>query len=179
MAQYGVFLYGTELYGQAVEAATYLNNIAKIVGGTQPDATKNPYFYSGARVGDGTGVAGIKGCYSRPPFVVEEAPCGIVFTGRFRSTLDINLERQDEGYRLVVLVKKVDSRSDFAILNKFRDSIPAAFRGHITLLGAQDVVMTLVSDGRAIGMEYAGEKWWAWEYTVSVLRLPNQQYVTH
>src|SRR5579863_9873548 len=56
--------------------------IALLVGGTQPSPTTEPFFYSGAQVGDSSGINGIKGCYSMPPEVINcDPPFGVLLLG--------------------------------------------------------------------------------------------------
>src|SRR6184192_2165874 len=110
-----------------------LDNVALLVGGTQ-QSEPPPGFFSRARAGDGTGVPGLLGCYSKPPRALSEPPVGIVLPRSFKASLNAQgYEEQEDILRLIILVKPVDSATDFAILEPFRDSVPAIFRTHFQL----------------------------------------------
>src|SRR5438093_7033151 len=112
-----------------------LDLIASKVGGTRPDATGNPHLYSGYLTGDATGLAGLHGCYSVPPETIQEPPLGIVMPGSFSVNSDRakDLLMQGEEYNvddltLMLLIRRNDAKTQFAVLNPFRDSVPAIFR---------------------------------------------------
>jgi hypothetical protein len=159
-----------------------LDAMAKVVGGTQSDSTTNPHFYSGYKSQDGTGIAGIHGCYSVPPEVIGDPPIGVIVPGKFtvnsdrtRDLLTMGEEYNVDDLKLFLFVRNNDSKTQYANLNPFRDSVPAAFRaatqlGNAGLIAGQQILQVWCSDGRAGVFTWAGTSLIGWEFNLRVIR---------
>jgi hypothetical protein len=160
-----------------------LDAIAKLIGGNQPDPLTNPHFYSGYKAQDGSGVAGIHGCYSVPPESIQEPPLAVILPGAFTVNSDKarDLLVQGEEYnvdnlKLFLFVRNNDSKTQFANLNPFRDLIPTVFRaatqlGNASLISGQSILQVWCADGRPGVFTYAGTSLIGWEYTLRVIRM--------
>jgi hypothetical protein len=167
----------------AADFQTLLDAIAKIVGGSQSDAGTNPHFYSGYKSQDGTGIANLHGCYSVPPEVIGEPPIAVILPGAFSVNADKprDLLVQGEEYnidnlKLFVFVRNNDSKTQFANLNPFRDSVPAVFRGALqlgnpSLITGQTILQIWCSDGRPGVFTYAATSLIGWEFNLRVTRM--------
>ncbi len=147
-----------------------LNQVALIVGGTQPDPTHNPWWFSGATVGDGTGIAGLAGCYAVPPEVVETVPVGIILAHEFQTHYYPSLQQDEDTVRLMLLVRRNDSRTQVANLNPFRDSVPAAFATHMGLNASANVWQALVHSGRTGVFRWGDHPYLGWEFEIRIYR---------
>lgn len=138
-----------------------LDNIALTVGGTQPDATGRPRWFSGDQVGDATGLqpgAGyptFKGCYSAPPEAIEDYPVGIVLMGPFeirggdgREGYMQGVEANYDDVSLWIVMGRQDSETTFTDLNPYRDLVPAIFAAHMTANGIPNVIQAMVRSGK-------------------------------
>lgn len=162
--------------------------MAKVIGGNQPDVATNPHFYSGYKNGDSTGIAGIHGCYSVPPATIQEPPLGVLFPGPFTVNSDRakDLLVQGEEYnvdaiRLIVFVRNNDPKTQFANLNPFRDSLPAAIRaatqlGNPSLIAGQSILQVWVGGGQPGVFVYAATPYIGWEFTIKVARMMAVTY---
>jgi hypothetical protein len=157
---------------------------AKVVGGNQPEPGTNPHFYSGYNnQQDGTGIAGLHGCYSVPPETIQEPPLGVILPGSFtvNSEKQRDLLVQGEEYnvdnlKLFIFVRNTDSKTEFANLTPFRDSVPAAFRaatqlGNPNLIAGQSLLQVWCADGRPGVFTWGGTTLIGWEFTLRVLRM--------
>lgn len=162
-----------------------LDDIALLIGGTK-QIEPPPGFYSGARNGDATGVTGLNGCFSRPPRTISEPPVGIVLPRSFRATLNAQgWEDQEDIVRLIILVKPVDLATDMAILEPFRDSIPAAFRTHFQLNSTTGAVAlspqplyAFVQSGKLGATNWQGDDFHSWEFEIRILRNLQTTYTS-
>lgn len=165
-----------------------LDLIASKLGGTQPDATHNPHFYSGYIVGDSTGLSGLHGAYSVAPETVQEPPFAIVLPGAFSVNPDRakDLLMQGEEYniddlKLLLLIRRNDAKTQYAVLNPFRDSVPAVFRGatqlgNPSLIAGQSILQVWVASGRPGVFEWGGTTMIGWEFTLRVARMMAVTY---
>lgn len=152
-----------------------LNSIAQIVGGTAVSTV--PHFYSGVKVGDGTGISGVKGCWSSDPPSILATPVGIVIPQDFRAELrsqgeETNLDR----VMLVLLAAPYDGTYQLPVMTPFRDLVPAAFRAHMSALGTAGVESCWVSSGRTRLHQYGGIDYLAWEFTIDLDRALSVTY---
>src|SRR5690348_13482878 len=111
-----------------------LDGLARVVGGTvnPNDAT----FFSGNLAGDSTGVAGVKGCFSVKPDNLQTTPVGVLIPDTFTQSDPLQGEQNNEDWvTLVLYVARYDAKAQGALLNSFRDLIPAAFHSHMTAFG--------------------------------------------
>jgi hypothetical protein len=138
---------------------TLLNAVAQVVGGTAPNPATEPFWFSGSQVGDGTGVAGLKGCFSTPPGSIEDPPMAFVIGGPFRLTDE---PRQGiKGYEDM----------DYSILDPFRDSVPAAFDSHMQLFSTPTVLDAVIVSGRPGFFAWGRFPFVGWEFGLRVRRL--------
>jgi hypothetical protein len=160
-----------------------LDKIARIVGGTV--TTVDPTFFSGAManggLGDGTGVAGLTGCYSTTPDGLQGLPVAIVIADDFKADLaSLGEEDNEDNVRLLILVSSEISESQMKQLTPYRDSVPAAFRAHMqaTFSGtpAPNAADFFITNGRS-GVHLWGEaEYLAWDFTVRVRRMVATSY---
>ncbi len=162
-----------------------IDNVALAIGGTAPPSAQAG-FYSGPKTGDGSGIATLKGAYSRPPFMIQENPVAVVLPASFKATmLGAPLERQDDRIRVLVMVKKVSMRDAQAVLAPFRTSVPAQLRLNFNLQPAggvtlnPPVVQSFISEGKGGATDWGGETWWSLEFFVDVVRMPFEVYSTN
>src|SRR5438132_8563427 len=59
-----------------MSALDLYNNVALLVGGAQPDAANHPDWWSGTG-----GIAGVVGCFSMPPTLMNHPITGVTITG--------------------------------------------------------------------------------------------------
>ena len=145
-----------------------LNQLAKVVGGTVNP--KDSHFFSGAIAADGTGIDGIKGCYSLPPKNITTTPVGIILPGPFKAQLASQGEEDNEDeVRLLLLVAPYDGTYTYATLTPFRDLVTAAFRAHMSAGGLVDQY-AWVSAGTPAVHSWGGLDYFAWDFTISVHR---------
>lgn len=166
-----------------------MDNIALVVGGTKV-ANSVPLLYSGAQAGDSTGLSsaangGLQGCYSRAPLAFMVAPpVAIVVAKSFTAKLmQQGYEENDDRVSLLVMVAKVDSAVDLALLNVFRDTVPAAFRAHMqidqiagsTPLTPEPLYCFCIG-GKAGGITWNNVSYWGWSFDLQILRTPMVTY---
>lgn len=156
-----------------------LSAIAHVAGGTQPDPFGKPYWYSGKDTGDSTGVTGLSGCWAVPDETLADTPIGLVLPGSWRLPNDIltqGMEYNEDDVILHVLVNRSPIQAQLAILAPFRDSVPVAFRGHMTAFGVADALALFASSGRFIEQEWGGQEYLGLEFTIRVQRAPHVTY---
>jgi len=154
-----------------------LDHLARVVGGTV--TTYDAAFFSGDKVGDATGVSGLKGCYSKAPRALAvSTPVAIVMPGPFSAELmgGQGKEFNEDEVKILVLVAPYDNKSQMGVLTPYRDSVPAAFRAHMQAYSIPDGLDAWIVSGRAGVHEYAGTDYLAWEFTCRVRRLLNVIY---
>jgi len=177
--------------------ATYLDMldaIGLILGGTAPDSTLQPHFFSGLQVGDGTGLSGLQGCWSVPPAALQDAPVALLLPGAFRvegpEQTEVFIPGNEwiiDSVRLQVMVSLQDHPTSWAKLAPFRDSVTTLFNSHMRLSSTAWPVQadgsafpfTLtakVIDGRAGLIPYADTEYVGWEMTLRVWRMLQPIY---
>lgn len=144
-----------------------LNAVARVVGGTQPDNThttasagsltpptspdRRPYWFSGIDTGDGSGVAGLPGCWSLPlEQIGDVSPIAMVFpdTGSDLDAFPTQGHRRIETLIHVrVLTGHGDLMTNMAALVNFDDLVQAAFNTHMNLFGEAFVDTAWCSPG--------------------------------
>lgn len=167
-----------------------LDNVARVVGGTQPDATNRPRWFSGDQAGDSSGILALygpsfKGCYSAPVEAPQDYPVAIVLPGKFevggplnRDTFWQGEELNVDELRLLVAISKVDLETDFTNLEQYRDLVPAAFAGHMTAFSTNNALQIMVSGGQTRQINWAGQKYDGWEFTIRAIRMIPQTYTS-
>jgi hypothetical protein len=166
------------------------DNIAKVVGGTQPDPIQRPRFFSGDQVADGTGLqpgAGyptFKGCYSVPEDTIPEVPMGIVLPGPFeisggksRDVYTQGVEINTDDLRLLILIARQDAETTYQNLMPYRDIVPATFAAKMTAFSSANVLQAMVRGGKPITVNWAGVAYDGMEFTIRVIRLIPRTYV--
>jgi hypothetical protein len=173
--------------------ATYQDlrdSIARVVGGTAPDVVNRPRWYSGSEVGDGTGVAGMIGCYSAAQAALSAAgsgpvggAVGMVLNGpgnlHFPASADSlgpSQKYQFDNPRLLILISRGDPETEDALITPFVDLIPAAFEAHTTLFNAPNVNQVAANTWRFIALTYGTDKFIGWDFTLRVFRTSNVTY---
>lgn len=156
-----------------------LANIALIVGGTQPDATNKPYFYSGVQTGDSTGISGIKGCYLGPPESIDcDVPFAVVLLGTgtdgsdFRGGSNLyqgELFKQDY-IKLQICVGRTQPQYQFDTLIGYRDTVPTTFAGKMTINSTANVLDVFPQDYRFAEVMWAGTPYMCLEFRLRVRR---------
>lgn len=136
------------------------------------------HFFSGDKNADGTGVAGLKGCWSEMPNGIQSTPVAFVEPGPFTDTLlgGQGKEEAEDEVRLRVLVAKYDLKSSMGILTPYRDSVPAAFRAHMQAYAIPDCLDCFITKGTPGVYNYSGEDYLSWEFTIRVRRLLSVTY---
>jgi len=156
-----------------------MGRLARVVGGTVNP--KDHTFFSGAKAQDGTGVAGIKGCYSVVPKVVTSTPVGILYPAAFNAQLASQGEEDNvDRFPLLLLVAPID-KSQISVLVKFRDSIPDAFRAHMSAFPPDpnnpDALSCFVESGTPGEHLFNGINYYAWEFLIRCDRMLPVTYV--
>lgn len=153
-----------------------------MVGGTAPDPTNNPHWFSGSTAGDGTGVAGIAGCYSVPPETLPDPPIGVLTPERFhamgpeRDILIQGEEFNEDHIRISLLLWRNDLPTQYANLINYRDSVPAVFRSHMQLGGTVNLD-AFITEGRTGLVTWGGTEYIGWEFQLRIRRLLQPSYV--
>lgn len=165
-----------------------LDNIAKVVGGSQPDAANRPRWFSGDQVGDSTGLQvlygpSFKGCYSAPVEAPQDYPIGIVMPGSFevggpqnRDVLWQGDEYNLDTVQLIIALSKVDLETDFYDMVQYRDLVPTAFASHLTAFSTASGLQIWSSGGRPRQITWAGTRYNAIEFDIKVIRWINRTY---
>lgn len=150
-----------------------LNAVAQVVGGTAPNLAADPFWYSGFQVGDGTGVAGLRGCYSTPPGAAQDPPLGFVMGSSFRLNEEPRqgIKGYDDSIRIQIMVGHVEPTTDYSILDPYRDSVPAAFDSHMQLFGTPSVLDAVITSGKPGFLAWAGQPYVGWDFVLRVRRL--------
>jgi hypothetical protein len=160
-----------------------LDKIARIVGGTV--SAVDPTFFSGplanGGAGDGTGVAGLTGCYSTAPDNIQALPVAIVISDDFKADLaSLGEEDNEDNVRVLVLVSSEIAESQMKQLTPFRDSVPAAFRLHMqATFGGQPAPNAcdfFITSGRSGVHLWGDAQYLAWDFNVRVRRMVATGY---
>ena len=167
--------------------ADVLDRIAAVIGGSQPDATNRPRWFSGDQVGDATGLQvpfgpAFKGCYSAPVEAFSDYPVGLVLPGPFTIGEKQDIYYQGKEYnvddlRLLVLFGRVDAETDTSNLAPYRDLVPAAFAAKFAsgdTTGTE--LQAMVRAGKPVVFAWGGVPYVAFEFTVRFIRMLNRTY---
>lgn len=154
-----------------------LDQVARVVGGSQPDPSGNIWWFSGKQTGDGTGIAGLEGCYSVPPDSIETVPVGVVIAHEFETTHYMSHKADVDRVRLQILVRTNDTRTQIANLNPYRDSVPAAFEQHMQLNASANVWQVLVKSGKTGVFSWGAQNYLGWEFDLTIYRDASVTYV--
>lgn len=157
-----------------------LDQVATIVGGTAPNPTGNPGWFSGYDTGDGSGIQStptFRGCYSYAPDTIASGfPCAVVFPGPFTATLIAQGEEPNEDILpLFLFLARSDMRRQTPNLTPFRDLVPAVFRSHMQL-NKQINLDAFVVSGRPGHFDFAGSMYVGWEFQVRVRTMVQPIY---
>jgi hypothetical protein len=171
-----------------------LDAVAKVVGGTQPDAVNRPRWFSGDTVGDNTGLqpnAGLalpvypsfKGCYSAASDSIIDIPIGVVLPGPFtvegprsRDVYVRGVEHNIDDLRLIILINRQDAETTFTNLMPYRDLVPAAFAAAMTGASTANVLQMMVRGGKPISTSWGGSPFDGIEFTIRVIRSISRTY---
>lgn len=156
-----------------------MGRLARVIGGTV--SLKDHTFFSGAKAVDGTGVAGIKGCYSVVPKTIQTTPVAIIYPAPFTATLTSTGEEDNvDRFPVLLLVAPID-KSQISVLVKFRDSVPEAFRAHMRMYPPDpnnpDALSGFIEGGTPGEHRFNGIDYYAWEFILRVDRLLPVSYV--
>jgi hypothetical protein len=163
-----------------------LNAVAHVVGGTQPSAGQTtapavlqPYWYSGRDSADGTGVAGLVGCSSLPPEIIQATPVGMVLPGPWHpleATPIGGRKFVEDQIHVRVLVGHDDLTTQMARLVPVRDLVPPAFDGHMQLFNTPGVTTAWCADGDFMEVSWGGNVYVALVFIVHVQRVLTTTY---
>ena len=163
-----------------------LNQVALLIGGTQSTDPQSPYFFSGVRAGDGTGLVGVNGAYSIPSETLDcEPPVALMFPNSFTAMgpahhgqLMQGNEDNEDLIHIWLLVWRGDLPTEYALMVAFRDAVPALFRGHMQLSGMSPApnVDAFIIDGRTGTMHWGGQDYMGWEFVLRVRQLYSVTY---
>lgn len=165
-----------------------LDAVALILGGTAPDTTNRPHFYSGLEVGDGSELGAatsypLRGCWSTYPPTVEDSPYAIVMpdaatiSGPAQADVFVAGEEWNvDILRVQFYLALVDHVTDWPIIVVYRDLIPAVFRSHMQLNATPNVITAMPRSLRAAVLEYAGTEYVGWEVMLHVQRVIQPTY---
>lgn len=163
---------------------------ARVVGGTAPDLTNRPRWFSGVDSADGTGVSGMVGCYSAARGAISVAgggavgsAVGMVLNGpgnlHYPASVDSLGPSQEftfHNLRLLVLVPRSEIETEDAAVTPFLDSVRAAFRAHTTLFNTAQVNQAVPSAWRPIAIKWGGDQFIGWDFTIRVFMTVNVTY---
>lgn len=174
-----------------------LGAIAQVVGGTQPtlaqlqaglngiggDLTgtakldiqtrQQPYWYSGSDVTDGSGVAGLAGCYSLPTEVVGATPVGMVLPSGWNPVERMpyqGTKNRIDDIRVRIMIASGDLMAITAQLVDYADLIPTAFDHNMQLFASVGVGQADAGHGRFLEVEWGGKGYFCVEFTIATLR---------
>ena len=157
-----------------------LDSIAKVIGGTAPDATNRPRWFSGVAAGDGTGIAGLNGCYSIPPDgAAQDPPIAVLIpdTGSYPGILVQGGQERIDNVRLIVVVPRNSPETQIPTLMSIADAVPSAFQAHMTAYSAANVMSVYPVRWRLLaGYNWSGEEHLALEYLLEVRRYAAVTY---
>ena len=164
--------------------------VAQVVGGTQPDATHStvpaanqPYWYSGRDAADGTGVAGLAGCYSIPTEVLGATPVGLVLPGPWRPDPSMPAfpmsghKFTEDEVHVRIMVGHDAEQGLMARLVGFRDTVPLVFDAHMQLLSTPGVTSAWCNEGDLVEVMWGGNVYFALTFIVRVQRGLAATYV--
>jgi hypothetical protein len=170
---------------------TVLDNIAKIIGGSQPDATNRPRWFSGRDSSDSTGLLPggsyplFTGCHSAPPEAFEDFPVGVVLPGPFTvggpQNQDVYYQGKEynvDDLRLLIVFGRIDSQTDVANLAPYRDLVPAALAAKFAsgdTTGTE--LQAMVRSGKPVTTTWGGVPYVGFEFSIRVIRMLNRTYV--
>jgi hypothetical protein len=159
----------------------FMGRLARVVGGTVNP--RDHTFFSGAIAKDGTGITGIKGCYSVVPKTISprSTPVAIIYPAPFTATLASEGEEDNvDRFPILLLVAPID-KSQISILVKYRDLVPAAFRAHMRAFPPDpnnpDALSCFIESGTPGEHEFAGIRYYAWEFICRCDRMLPVVYV--
>lgn len=169
---------------------TIRDAMARVVGGTAPDPSNRPRWFSGSEVGDGTGVTNMVGCYSAAQAQISVAASGapggavgVVLNGPGNlhypggeDSLGPSQEYSFDNLRLMILIPRADPETEDAMVTPFRDSIPAAFRAHTTLFNTSNVNQAAPSNWRPVALTWGDGHFVGWDFTIRVFRTTTVTY---
>ena len=173
-----------------------LDPIAQVIGGSAPDATNRPRWFSGLQSLDGTGIVvpvvsppypTFKGCHSAPPEYIEDYPVGILLPGAFKvggpARPEVYVQGSEENIdelRLWILLNRVDLETTYGNMAPYRDLVPTQMAAHMTAFG--NVTTAMVSGGKPItvtwGTTDTGDpiEFNAFEFTIRCFRMVVRSY---
>ena len=165
-----------------------LANIALVVGGTQPNATTEPFFYSGAQKGDSTGISGLTGCYLGPFDVINATPpFAVVMLGSGTAGSDFRgggglfqgtLFKQDY-VKLQICVGLTEPQKQHDTLIAYVDLVPTAFAAKMTLNSTANMLDAFPEDYRFAQVKWGGTDYMCIEWRIRVRRdVAGQTYAT-
>jgi hypothetical protein len=162
--------------------ADVLDRLARVVGGTV--SATDAHFFSGDKAADGSGVSGLKGCWSEPPDNLQSTPIAYIEIGPFTDALLGGQGKEDaeDEVRIYVLVAPTTLKQQMGVLTPFRDSVPAAFRAHMqgtdknNLDPIPDILDCFITKGSPGIKTYGGTDYLAWDFTCRVRRLLSVSY---
>src|SRR5262245_45887699 len=153
---------------------TLLDAVGLVIGGTAPDATGRPHYFSGAEVGDGTEMGHgtpnpLLGCWAVAPSTIEQTPMALVMPDSFAISgpekADVFVAGEEwnvDVLRLQFFLALVDHRTDWVLMNPYRDLIPALFRAHMMLNATPNVITTMIRSGKAAVLDYNATQYVGW-----------------
>lgn len=159
-----------------------LDGVGRVIGGTCVDPVNNPHFFSGRQVGDGTGVAGLNGCWSVAPATLSDPPWGIVIPSDGEMGGADRMEILTEGnlfeihnVRLVIAVGLVDTLTAWSQALPFYEGVRNAFEAHMTLYGAVDIdaFPTKYKMGE---ITWSGNTYVGWDFTIRLRNMSTPIY---
>jgi hypothetical protein len=170
-----------------------LDKIAKLIGGTQPDATNRPRWFSADQAGDTTGLQptalsssypSFKGCYSAPVEAFSDFPVGLVVPGAFTigdpKNPDVYYQGKEynvDDLRLLILFGRLDAQTDYSNLAPYRDLVPAAFAAKFASGDTTNTeLQAMVKAGKPVTTTWGGAPYIAFEFTVRFIRMLNRTY---
>jgi hypothetical protein len=161
--------------------------VAQVVGGTQPSAaqasvpaTLQPYWFSGADTGDGSGVAGVVGCFSLPQGALNSTPVGMVLPAVWKPLEPRPMQGRkfiEDEVRVRILTGHDDITLQMALLVNFRDTVELAFNQHMQLFNTPGVLTTNCREGTFLEVDLGGTVYLAVEFNVFVQRGLAATYV--
>jgi hypothetical protein len=163
---------------------------ARVVGGTAPDAANRPRWFSGVDSADGTGVAGVVGCWSAAQAQITVAgggavgsAAGMVMNGpgnlHFPASVDSLGPSQEYTFhnlRLLLVIPRADPETEDSLLTPFLDSVRAAFRAHTTLFNTANVEQAVPSAWRPLALTWGTGKFIGWDFTIRVFMIATVNY---
>jgi hypothetical protein len=175
-----------------VSYQSLLNALARTVGGTQPDNAhtsvpapktvngvllpdQRPFWFSGVDTGDGTGVAGLPGCWSVPTEIVARTPMAMVLPDGWQPNAMTPYPIPGHKYRddrIVIRLFTGNAPMQVAIaqLIAFADIVTDAFDHHMGGFGEPNVSTVDCSTGRFLEVDWGGAAYFAVDFRVTILR---------